>query len=160
MPIIFGWGKQTTWNVGPVFRQRCSHCNNEEYWVLLRRTTWFSLFFIPIIPYKTQWWLLCPICKYGLELKPEQVKQLQPIAETNQLLATKRITEQEYQARMVALNSNPTATADTPSLPQVEAEVEAEAKTDTVYCSDCGKELMSDSRFCAHCGTKINQTVA
>ncbi len=160
MPIIFGWGRQTTWNVGPVFRQHCNHCNNDEYWRLLRRTTWFTLFFIPIIPYATQWWLLCPVCQYGLKLKDDQVKQFQPIAEGNQLLATKQITEQEYQMRVAALNGTPVAAAETPSLPEAQAEIAEEAKTDSTYCGDCGKELASDGRFCVHCGSEINKAVA
>lgn len=108
MPIIFGWGRQTTWNIGPVFRQQCSHCNNNEFWVLLRRTTWFTLFFIPIIPYKSAWWCLCPICKYGIELKPEQVQKLKPIAEANQQLNKGEITEQQYQIKMASINGSTT----------------------------------------------------
>ncbi|HWB33924.1 MAG TPA: zinc-ribbon domain-containing protein [Candidatus Paceibacterota bacterium] len=160
MPIIFGWGRQTTWNVGPVFKRVCDHCHNEEYWTLLRRTTWFTLFFIPVIPYKSVWWLLCPICKYGLELKPEQVKTLQPIAEVNQLLNTGAITVEEYHKRVAALNSSSDSTeapaTEVSMLPEAKV-VAAEVKdTKGKFCGECGKEIMSEGKFCVHCGTKIN----
>lgn len=157
MPIIFGWGRQTTWNIGPVFRQHCNHCNNDEYWRLLRRTTWCTLFFIPIIPYKTEWWLLCPICQYGLELKDKQVRELQPIAEVNQLFATGEITEQEYQTRSAALNNTATTTHKNRSLPEAQIKIAEEAKTNTTYCDNCGKGILPDGRFCTSCGSNINQ---
>ncbi|HTX87150.1 MAG TPA: zinc-ribbon domain-containing protein [Candidatus Nanoarchaeia archaeon] len=158
MPIIFGWGRQTTWKVGPVFRQLCNHCKNDEYWILIRRTTWFTFFFIPIIPYKTQWWLICPICQYGLKLEAEQVKKLQPIAEINQLLAMKKITEQEYQSRIALLEGSSSAPENQNQLIEEKAEIAQEAKTKSVYCDNCGKELTSGGLFCINCGSKINKT--
>src|SRR3990167_6580332 len=94
--IIFGWGHQTIKNFGPTFKNHCSHCNNEEYWTLTRHTTWFTLFFIPIIPYSVKYFLSCPICQYGITLDNKQVEQIKPIAEANQLLIDGKITEVEY----------------------------------------------------------------
>jgi len=53
--IIFGWGHQTIKNIGPTFKNHCSHCNNEDYWTLTKYTTWFTLFFIPVIPYSIKY---------------------------------------------------------------------------------------------------------
>ena len=156
MPIIFGWGRQTTWNVGPVFKQNCNHCNNEEWWVLLRKTTWFSLFFIPIIPYETQWLLLCPICKYGIKLNSEQVHKFQPIAEINQQLNKGEITELQYKTKMGALMGVSTQEPEqaVESLPEVK-ETAIEAKEKGTFCGDCGNKLLPDGRFCVHCGAKL-----
>jgi len=30
--------------------------------------TWFTLFFIPCVPYETKYWVGCPHCKYGYEV--------------------------------------------------------------------------------------------
>ena len=55
--IIFGWNFQTIKQIGFVFKKVCEHCNNEEYWVLTRTITWFTLFFIPVIPYSFKFFL-------------------------------------------------------------------------------------------------------
>lgn len=38
---------------------------------LLKITTWFTLFFIPVIPYKTEYISVCPICNSLLHLSKE-----------------------------------------------------------------------------------------
>lgn len=159
--IIFGWNHQTIWNVGFVFRQLCDHCHNEEYWVLMRRTTWFTLFFIPVIPYKTEWLLLCPVCKYGVELKSEQVEKLRPVAETNNLLATKQITEDEYRRRMNSITGSVVTVSEAPEATPIETKEIAKeiAATKTVFCGDCGKEIKPDGRFCTNCGSQVPQAV-
>jgi len=48
MPIIFGWGRQSIKSIGVVFKNLCSHCHNEEYWIMTRIVTWFTLFFIAL----------------------------------------------------------------------------------------------------------------
>ena len=148
--IIFGWGHQTIWVIGPAFQRMCDHCHNEEHWVLMRRTTWFTLFWIPVIPYKTERLLLCPTCKYGLELDSAQFEKLRPIAETNQMLASGTITEVQYRTKMEALNSG----VVTPENKPAEPEVVALATAKSVYCGECGKDLLPEGRFCVHCGAK------
>ena len=151
--IIFGWGFQTIKNFGPVFKNLCSHCNNEEYWVLTRVMTWFTLFFIPIFPYEIKHHLTCPVCKYGVTLKGEQVAQMKPLAETNQLLVDGKITADEYHAKINLLNGGATEV--------VHAEV-AEAKilpeggdTHSSYCSSCGTQVTKELKFCGNCGTAV-----
>ncbi|HEV7449468.1 MAG TPA: zinc-ribbon domain-containing protein [Candidatus Paceibacterota bacterium] len=156
--IIFGWNFQTTWFIGPVFKRTCDHCNNEEFWTLVRRTTWFTLFFIPVIPYKTEWLLLCPICKYGLDLKQDQVDILRPIAEVNQLLNTGVITAEEYHLRVAALNNAAPDASPAELLPEAQ-KIQEEVKDEpSKYCGACGKEVVPQGQFCVHCGTQINKT--
>lgn len=154
--IIFGWGKQTIWNVGAVFKQLCSHCNNEEYWVLVRKTTWFTLFFVPVIPYKTEWLLICPVCKYGVELKAEQVQKFRPIAEINKELMDKKISSEQYQTKMAALTASPSEiVAKVPEPTPIEAEAREIDQTRSKFCGECGKDLLPQGKFCIHCGTQV-----
>jgi hypothetical protein len=60
--IIFGWGYTTTKNYGSTIPIKCTNCNNEVYYQFIKRTEWFTLFFIPIFPLKINDYLLCPIC--------------------------------------------------------------------------------------------------
>ncbi|WP_010248441.1 zinc-ribbon domain-containing protein [Acetivibrio cellulolyticus] len=60
---IFGRDYRKVKNYGPVKRERCNNCCNESTFQLQKLSTWFTLFSIPIIPYRTNYLLVCPICK-------------------------------------------------------------------------------------------------
>jgi len=126
--IIFGWGRQTIKQIGVVFKNLCSHCNNEEYWILTRIMTWFTLFFVPVFPYSIKYFLSCPICKFGLTLDQQQTQQLKPIAETNQLLVEGKITEADYQARINQLHSGSPTPVEVTIKESAEAEVKAKSE--------------------------------
>ncbi len=147
--IIFGWGFQTNKEVGVVFKYLCSHCNNEEYWVLTRTMTWFTLFFIPIFPYKIQYFFKCPICEYGRYLDRKQFNDLRPIAEANQLLINGEITEVEYHTLLN--NSDKIIETKQDEKIQLSETVIAEP-TGRKYCGGCGNKIIEDTKFCGHCG--------
>lgn len=151
--IIFGWGFQTIKNFGPAFRRLCDHCHNEEYWILTRIMTWFTLFFIPIFPYEVKHHLACPICKYGLVLNGDQTSKIKPIAIANQLLVDGKISEAEYNARL----GEPSAPAAPEAISEaVEAKVLPEGvKTPLAYCAGCGNGIVDELKFCGHCGTAV-----
>jgi hypothetical protein len=147
--IIFGW-RTIIKNIGIVFKRMCDHCHNEDYWILTRTTRWFTLFFIPAIPIESKYFLACPICKYGFALNNEQIKNIKPIAETNQLLVDKKISEAEHTARINQLNGqssnqNETKTAGQAALSQGSEKL--------VYCGNCGNQISKDLNFCGNCGT-------
>ncbi|OQA15195.1 MAG: hypothetical protein BWY64_02966 [bacterium ADurb.Bin363] len=100
MFVIFGWGRQTIKKHGPVFRSRCDRCNNEEMWQLYTRRTWFTLFFIPVIPYSTEHLLICPVCSYGAVITREKFEELKGVADCNMDLMNKKITEDEHKNRI------------------------------------------------------------
>ena len=151
--IIFGWGFQTIKNFGPAFRRLCDHCHNEEYWILTRIMTWFTLFFIPIFPYEVKYRLACPICKYGMVLNGDQTAKIKPITIANQLLIDGKITQEEYALRL----GEPSA----PAAPEVisdavEAKILPEGTKVTLsYCAGCGSEVVGELKFCGHCGTAV-----
>ncbi|WP_432404341.1 zinc ribbon domain-containing protein [Wukongibacter sp. M2B1] len=66
--IIIGLGRRTVKNYGPQKENYCDHCNNISNWELRKYTRWFTLFFIPVIPYSTKKVLVCPICGSAIEL--------------------------------------------------------------------------------------------
>ena len=74
--IIFGWGKQKMKFHGYANKRLCSHCHNEAVWVFHEISTWFSLFFIPVFPYKTEYRLICPVCQYGYNIKPHELNKM------------------------------------------------------------------------------------
>lgn len=60
--IIFGWGGGKPRDRGPAVATRCPACENESVHRYYTATKWFTLFFIPVIPYQTKHFLVCPRC--------------------------------------------------------------------------------------------------
>src|ERR1035437_965395 len=94
--FIFGWGRQIRRDFGPTFKRFCDHCHNERYWNLQSISIWFTLFFIPVIPYEFNYRLYCPVCEYGFDLVDEKFEELKPLAINNKLLMDGEITLQQY----------------------------------------------------------------
>lgn len=152
--IIFGWGRQTIKQIGVVFKKLCDHCNNEEYWILTRTITWFTLFFIPVIPYSVKYFLSCPVCKYGFDLNSKQVKEIKPLAEINQLLISGKINEFEYNSRINLLNGE--INSDTSQIKVIENRIVPNGNAPLSYCGSCGTSIIKELKFCGNCGTQTS----
>ena len=76
MFILFGWGKVTKSVVGQMFEKTCGYCNQTQSWQLCKNRTWFTLFFIPVIPYKTAYAIACPNCGSYIQLSKEQFESM------------------------------------------------------------------------------------
>lgn len=68
MLVIFGFGHQTFREDEFRNQEVCRHCNNTVRMLLTKKTNWFSLFFIPVIPYSTGYGKICPVCSRGIPL--------------------------------------------------------------------------------------------
>ena len=75
--IFFGWGHQRQSSKILPFQGECLNCNNTVDWYLVQVSTWFTLFFIPIFPYSRKAFVLCPICRSGIEIDRSLIKQLE-----------------------------------------------------------------------------------
>lgn len=67
--MIFGWGHQKQKYLGEVFQHQCEHCNNNVEWVLHKSSVWFTLFFVPVVPYQNENLVSCPVCSYGYKIE-------------------------------------------------------------------------------------------
>lgn len=50
----------------------CAHCDKELRHKVVRRKTWFTLFWIPVIPIISQYFVACPICDYGIKVSKKK----------------------------------------------------------------------------------------
>ena len=73
--IIWGW-RTTQKEMGVIGIYHCNHCGNDGTWKVTKYVSWFTLFFIPIIPYRFRYFVACPICSYGTELTKKQYNEL------------------------------------------------------------------------------------
>lgn len=82
MFIIWGFGKTTTKSYGFIQSSGCERCGNAVQMEMLKITTWFTLFFIPIIPYSTKYCLVCPVCREAKQLSKEEFMQFAGTADS------------------------------------------------------------------------------
>ena len=68
--LIFGFGRVRFKDMGADRPVVCENCHNEVQYRFLEKKTWFTLFFIPIIPYGSAKLVVCPVCNYGVEMAP------------------------------------------------------------------------------------------
>lgn len=142
MFIFFGWGRQTIKNFGPVFENQCTNCNSKKYWNLVRSTTWFTLFFIPVIPYEVKYYLLCPACEHGIQLDRQKYYELKIIAENNKALINGQITQAQYISNVSSVSAGSSATNNT-------------VASNNGVCGNCGKQHAAGIKFCKNCGAKL-----
>jgi hypothetical protein len=70
--IIWGFGKVIKSIKGEVMEKDCQYCNTISMWRLSRNITWFTLYFIPIIPYRVTYCIECPRCGSYIEISKEK----------------------------------------------------------------------------------------
>jgi hypothetical protein len=96
MFIIFGWGYRSQNDHGPTVPVKCSNCHNENWLHLLSYRTWFTLFFIPVIPYESRTLLICPICSAGIMLEGDSIDRYKRMNLAAQAFFAGEIKEGDY----------------------------------------------------------------
>ena len=81
--IIWGFGKTIKKVIGAIMRRQCQYCNRDSIWELCIVRTWFTLFFIPVIPYKSKYCVVCPNCDSYIELDKDKFLELKAHLESN-----------------------------------------------------------------------------
>lgn len=98
MFLIYGWGHTTTKDYGPTVPTTCRNCHNQGYWHLVHVRVWFTLFFIPAIPYRSNYYLLCQVCSRGVELNGDQIAKAKEIGQATTAYLNKAMTQEAYLA--------------------------------------------------------------
>ncbi|MCX7620241.1 MAG: DUF2510 domain-containing protein [Acidimicrobiales bacterium] len=70
--LIFGYGPRPPKDHGPAAPIKCLRCGNQTYYHYVTQKTAFSLFFVPVLPTRTVDQLVCPICRFGIDLTRSQ----------------------------------------------------------------------------------------
>jgi len=78
--LIWGFGHQIITPYGPVAPDVCPDCFHQIFYHLTRVQTWLTLFFIPVIPYSTKYYLFCPACNLGAEVKSTDIGNVKELA--------------------------------------------------------------------------------
>lgn len=86
MIIIWGF-REIVKELGFVGYYHCNRCNNDGNWQLRKETNWFTLFFIPIIPCGTRYYVYCPICRTEIRVPKEEAKRIRENQEAMKMQA-------------------------------------------------------------------------
>jgi hypothetical protein len=100
MIFVFGWGKRTHSDKGPTLPVTCPNCNNYGYWHYHKAKTWFTLFFIPVIPYENDHYLLCNVCERGIELHGDRIDKAEQLNVVTGRFLRNEISQDEYKAQL------------------------------------------------------------
>ncbi len=82
MVVIFGFGPGQAKDLGEVAPIVCPNCHNEVFLHHIRSKKTISLYFIPVVPYGTDEYLICPICTHGSALTKTQIPAVTAMAAT------------------------------------------------------------------------------
>ncbi len=98
MIFIFDWGHTTTKKIGPVAMSDLEIGGSaDSYAYVVRHTSWFRLFFIPMIP--TKRWYSIQNEKTSEHLMVNDIEKWLPLAKLNQLAVDNKITAEEFDRR-------------------------------------------------------------
>jgi hypothetical protein len=81
-------------------------------------TSWFSLFFIPLIPLKRRDYLVCPVCTRALELKRDQREMAANLVALTSRFRAGELSQEDYLAQVRAIGGI-SQTEATPALGSV-----------------------------------------
>jgi hypothetical protein len=72
---IIGFGKVTSKDLGEIGQEQpCVWCSALVYYHLILIRTWFTYFFIPVIPYRRAYQVMRPACSLSITISGEEVK--------------------------------------------------------------------------------------
>lgn len=73
--ILIGFGKTTRRDLGETGREQpCVWCSARVSYHLVRVRTWFTYFFIPVVPYRKRFRVECPVCGLYVVLTNREVR--------------------------------------------------------------------------------------
>jgi transcription elongation factor Elf1 len=74
MMVIFGWGNDAK-ALSEGFFIRCPNCSNATQWQIVETSKRFSLYFVPVAKWSSQYWLVCPVCSSGIQIASRELAQ-------------------------------------------------------------------------------------
>jgi uncharacterized protein YbaR (Trm112 family) len=155
MVVIFGFGAGSPEDLGEIAPCVCPNCHNQVFLHHVRSKKSVRLYFVPVVPYGTNDYLVCPVCSRGLQLSRAQLRYLPAMSGATASFRAGRLTQADLMARAgqfwrhLGVNlagPQPTGPAQSPPAPDDQAPWISQMRT-LAQLHDQG--ALSDTEFAA-----------
>lgn len=99
MVVVFSFGPGKQEDLGEVAPAVCPNCRNQVFLHYVRSKKSVRLYFVPVVPYGTDDYLVCPICSRGLQLSAPQLPHLRSMSATVASYRAGRLSEVQLMAQ-------------------------------------------------------------
>ena len=99
MVVIFGFGAGQPEDLGEAVATVCPNCHNQVVLHHVRSKKKVSLYFVPVVPYGTDDYLVCPVCSRGMQLSRTQLSHVAPMKRATASFRAGRLSEGDYAAQ-------------------------------------------------------------
>jgi hypothetical protein len=100
MVVIFGFGPGSPEDQGEVAPCVCPNCHNQVFLHHVRSKKSVRLYFVPVVPYGTDDYLVCPVCSRGLQVSDVQLRQVRSMSGTTRSFRAGRVPQDQYMAQV------------------------------------------------------------
>jgi Short C-terminal domain len=98
--VIFGFGAGKEEDLGEVVPCSCPNCHNEVFLHHVRSKKSVRLYFVPVVPYGTNDYLVCPICSRGLQVSNAKLSAVRSMSNATASFRSRRLTQAQYSAQV------------------------------------------------------------
>jgi len=99
MVVIFGFGPGKQEDLGEVAPCVCPNCHNQVFLHHVRSKKSVRLYFVPVVPYGTDDYLVCPVCSRGLQISSAQLPHVRSMSSATMAFRAGRLAEAGYMAQ-------------------------------------------------------------
>jgi hypothetical protein len=96
MVLIFGFGPGQAEDLGEVAPVTCPNCHNLVFLHRVRTKKSVRLYFVPVVPYGTDEYLLCPVCSKGAPVPQPQRTAVSRMQAGTKAYRARRVDEATY----------------------------------------------------------------
>ena len=101
--LIFGFGPGKAQDMGEAAPVTCPNCHNNVFLHRVRTKKSVRLYFVPVVPYGTDEYLLCPVCSQGVQIDQQHLGVVERLQAATRNYRTRHITEAQYSAEVANL---------------------------------------------------------
>jgi Short C-terminal domain len=98
--VIFGFGPGKQEDLGEVAPAVCPNCHNQVFLHHVRSKKSVRLYFVPVVPYGTDDYLVCPVCSRGLQISSAQLPHVRSMTHATGSFRARRLTQAQYLAQV------------------------------------------------------------
>jgi hypothetical protein len=99
MVLVFGFGPGSPEDQGEVAPYVCPNCHNQVFLHHVRSKKSVRLYFVPVVPYGTDDYLVCPVCSRGLQISGGQLGHVRSMASATASFRAGRLAQAGYMAQ-------------------------------------------------------------